>query len=123
MNLDDLLASIRHEAQRLHSDAGLPLGYAWERAIISVIREEAERPDISELQERILRALEILSPTPKHGPVYKSQLISKVPGLDSDWQAWYHLDVLRNAGKVRLIGKRWKAVSTIQDIEANAQTA
>lgn len=113
MQFDDFLLLVKKEALRLHQEEGLPLSYSWEQAHHLVMRREAERPNLSELQDSLLKALEVLSPTPRHAPVWKAQLMGKVPGLESDWQAWYQLDQLRKAGKVRLLGKRWKATSTM----------
>lgn len=109
---DQLLNAIEREANRLHRIENLPWEAAKEQAITNAIWDEIERKQITPVQDAILKALETLSPRPQHPGVFKRQVMAALPYLSDDWQAWYHLDKLRDAGLVDLDGKRWKAVST-----------
>lgn len=97
MNLDLLLEQVKMEAHR-GLDAGLDDDTAWQRAIVTAIRNAAERPDVTPLQVAVLKFVYTKSPEPHSPAVTTGDIERHVPLIDNQWQAWYNADQLKKAG-------------------------
>lgn len=105
MHLNLLLSRIKDEAHERRK-SGATEDDAWLHAIVAVIREFAERPAVSAIQENIAC---FVHERTRHNPipVTTTQIAANVSMIGSINQAWYHSRQLERAGWLYKPGGRY----------------